>query len=255
MKITEFIKELDLIYPKTLSCAWDTDGLQLLCDPERELRRVLVALDAGYSEASCAAEGGFDLLLTHHPMIFGGTKELTPSSVPGNRVLTLMRAGVSTASYHTRLDAGDGGVNDTLASVLGFDVSEKFGGDEMPCGGRIVNVENIGITELAKLVKTRLNATQVKLTGSAAATVRRIAIVGGAGKDFIMPALRAGCDAVITGEASYSSALDFAEYGIAIIEAGHYYTEFPVTARLAELVRSIAGAEAVIMGLDKQTII
>ena len=97
MKLVDFIRSMDELYPRALSCDWDTDGLQLLVDPDRELRRVLVTLDAGYPEACAAADGGYDLLLTHHPLIFGGTREITPTSVPGNRILKLIGAGVSAA--------------------------------------------------------------------------------------------------------------------------------------------------------------
>lgn len=255
MKLIDFIRSMDELYPRTLSCNWDTDGLQLLFDPEREVRRVLVALDSGYPEACAAADGGYDLLLTHHPLIFGGTCEITPTSVPGNRILRLLGAGVSAASYHTRLDAGQGGVNDCLAKALDITDTEPFGDSEMPCAGRIADIPETTSEALAAFVKARLSSPAVKLTGDSKKIVRRVALVGGAGKDFIIPAMRAGADAIITGEASYSSAHDFVEYGISVIEAGHFHTEFPVTERLAALVKSIAGAEATILRFDKQTII
>ena len=255
MKLVDFIRSMDELYPCTLSCDWDTDGLQLLVDPDRELKRVLVTLDAGYPEACAAADGGYDLLLTHHPLIFGGTREITPTSVPGNRILKLIGAGVSAASYHTRLDAGSGGVNDCLAKALDIENAEPFGDSEMPNGGRIADISETTAGSLAELAKMRLNSPLVKLSGDPKKPVRRVALIGGAGKDFIIPALRAGADAIITGEASYSSAHDLSEYGIAIIEAGHFHTEFPVTERLAALVREIAGACADVRRFDKQTVI
>ncbi len=258
MTVREFTEVLDTLYPKTLSCTWDTDGLQCSPDPDKEIKRVLVALDANEKEIDAAVSGGFDMLLTHHPMIFGGVCEVTPDTYVGNRILKLVRAGISAASYHTRLDAGAGGVNDTLAHVLGFEVSDTFGDEEMPTAGRIVTFpEPMSANAVCRMIKEKLAnvcaaAPQVRLSGGG--EIKKLAMVGGAGKDFIRAALAAGADAFLTGEASYNAAIDAAEYGIAVIEAGHYHTEYPVCARLAALVRDIAKAEAVIYTAPTQVL-
>lgn len=242
MKIYEFIEEMDKLYPRTLSAPWDTDGLQCCAEPEKEMKRVLVALDAGIREVDRAC-GGYDLLLTHHPMIFGKAGDIVPSRANGNRIIKLLASGVAAASFHTRLDAGDGGVNDCLAAALGFEKTIAFGDDEMPTAGRIGKLEiPVSAENFCIFVKEKLYAPCVRQTGEG--IINSVAVVGGAGKDFVMPALAAGANAVVTGEVSYNSALDFSESGIVIIEAGHYHTEFPVCERLAYLVREISGAEA-----------
>ena len=53
-----------------------------------------------------------------------------------------------------------------------------------------------------------------------------------------------GADTIVLGECSYNVALDAAAEGMNVIEAGHYFTEFPVCNKLASLARDIAGAEA-----------
>jgi len=233
------------MFPKTLSAEWDCDGLQCCADPERELRRVLVALDATEKVIDCAIDGGYDLILTHHPMIFGKTGDIVPERLYGNRIIKLIAAGVSAASFHTRLDAGEGGVNDCLAEALGFSETDVFGDAEMPTVGRVITLDDlITADELCDRVKTMLGSPSVRLTGDG--DVQTVALRGGSGKDFIGPAQDFGADAIITGEVPYNTALDMAESGMVIIEAGHYYTEFPVCERLADLVRKIAGAAAVV---------
>ncbi len=251
MKIREFINEMDRLYPRNLAAEWDMDGLQCSADPEKDIRRVLVALDATADTIGAAIEGDYDLLITHHPMIFGKAGDIVPERLYGNRIIKLITAGVSAASFHTRFDAGVGGVNDSLASVLGFSETETFGDTEMPDGGRIgVLAAPMSVEEFCALVKEKLHAPSVKLTGSG--EVKRVAMLGGAGKDFVMPAKAAGADVIVTGEVSYNAALDFAEAGIAVIEAGHYYTEFPACHRLAELVKDITGAEAEVYAIEPQ---
>ncbi len=253
MKICEFISEMDILYPKSISAEWDMDGLQCSADPERELRRVLVALDATLDVVEYAVKGKYDLLLTHHPMIFGNTGYIVPDTLYGTRVLKLLGSGVSAASFHTRLDAGDGGVNDCLAEIFDLAGAEPFGDSEMPTIGRIGDLkEEMSASDFAELVKKKLNVPSVRITGNG--KIKRVAVLGGAGKDLIVPAKAVGADAILTGEVSYNAALDLSESGIVIIEGGHYYTEYPVCKRLAGLARSIAGAEADIYEKSPQTI-
>ena len=91
-----------------------------------------------------------------------------------------------------------------------------------------------------------LNAVTAYITRD----IKRVAVVGGSGKDFIYPAIAAGADTLVTGECSHNAALDAACMGLNVIEAGHYHTEFPVCKKLAELARDIAHAEAEIFEID-----
>ena len=102
MTIQTLVTHLDRLYPKSLSCSWDNDGLLCCGDPSRELRKVLVSLDATKAAINYAAENGYDLLLTHHPMIFRGAKAVTPSTLVGGRVISALNAGISVISLHTR---------------------------------------------------------------------------------------------------------------------------------------------------------
>lgn len=251
MTISEFINEMDILYPRSHSAPWDTDGLQCCADPTRPLRKVLVALDAGKREIEYAVSGGYDLLLTHHPMIFGNTGYIVPDTLYGGRVIKLICAGVSAASFHTRLDAGVGGVNDCLASILGLENTVPFGDADAPSIGRIGEFGSyMTADELSLYIKERLQAPSLRITGNG--RIKKLAVLGGAGKDYIIPAHLAGADAILTGEVSYNAALDLSESGITVIEGGHYYTEFPVCRRLSELVFDIAGVRADIYKSETQ---
>ena len=81
MTVYEFYKFLDKIYPKELSCPWDNDGIMCSRDPDASVRKVLVSLDATERALKYASEGEFDLLLTHHPMIFRKLEAVTPATL------------------------------------------------------------------------------------------------------------------------------------------------------------------------------
>ena len=243
MNINGFVERLKELYPDALACGWDNDGL--MCSPGavREVEKVLVALDATEEALNYAAEHGFDTVLVHHPLIFSKLGSVTPDENVARKVIFSLMNDISVVSLHTRLDAGDGGVNDCLAAALKLKDVVKFGDDESPDLGRIGSLESeVSAERFAEYVKERLGVERVVLSSVGDETVRRVAVVGGAGKDFIYPAKDAGADVLVTGEASYNAMLDAAENGIPVVAAGHYHTEAVVCGRLAELAFSMTGA-------------
>ena len=242
MKVIDFYNKLCELYPSELSSGWDNDGLMCCADANAEIKRVLVALDATDSALRYAKEGGFDLLLTHHPLIFKGLKALNEFDVVGRRVLSCMSSGISVISLHTRLDAGDGGVNDTLASLLGLCEIEKFGDADNPVLGRIGTTDISDAGAFADKIKQATGVPSV--CAYVSRPICRVAVVGGGGGDLIGDARRAGADTLVTGESSYNRSLDAGEDGLNVFIAGHYYTEAPVLKILKTLAEEIAGAEA-----------
>ena len=246
MNVLEFHNELTKLYPRELSCPWDNDGIMVCGDLSAEVKRVAVSLDASFEAVCHAAEIGADLLLTHHPMLFRGTKSVSDENPGGHKIIKSLRNGLSVISLHTRLDAGDGGVNDCLAEALGLKVIGKFGDEEAPELGRIALAEPVTGKELAEMVRDSLGSGAVRFTGDAGKSIRTVGLCGGDGKDFLQAAAAAGCDAYITGDAGYNAAQDISEEGLCVIEAGHYHSEAPVCKRLAELAENLCGAETYI---------
>jgi len=78
MNVYEFYEKLRELYPDSLSCDWDNDGLMVSTGPVREVSRVLVALDATEEAVNYAAANGFDTVLVHHPLIFSPLGSVTP---------------------------------------------------------------------------------------------------------------------------------------------------------------------------------
>lgn len=236
MTVKELYEYLNAFAPRALSAEWDNDGIACCMDEARPVRRVLIALDATERIVEKCVRGGFDVLLTHHPLLFRGVKALTPSRTVPRKLLALIKADVTAMSFHTRLDAAKGGVNDILAERLGLENATPFGpeGEEM---GRIGDLPlAVSATECAQTVCKKLNIPAVLLSGDRA--VRRVAVLGGEGGDFVDAAIEAGADLFLAGRIGYHRMLDGAEEGIALIEAGHFATEVAVCEKLAALVRA-----------------
>ena len=234
MKIRELYEELNRQIPPSLSCEWDNDGLMCCPQGDREVRRVLVTLDVTEGAVDAALAGEYDLIVSHHPLIFKGLKNLGGEDYLSEKVIRLLKADVSVFSFHTRLDAVSGGVNDRLAELLGLTDVTPFGDEGI---GRIGTLPvSLTAEKFAATVRQALGAPYVNL-GDAGKPVRRVAVLGGGGADDVYAAEAAGADTYVTGELKYHQLCDAPEGGINLIEAGHFYTEQPVTEVLAALIR------------------
>ncbi len=240
MKVRELYSALDALWPRTLSAEWDNDGLMCAADPEKEVVRAVVSLDATLP-AIIRAKATGAVLVTHHPMIFRGVDSVAAGCAISDRIIEAVRSGVAVMSFHTRLDAADGGVNDALADKIGVSFNGKFGDEECPTIGRIGTLAAlVTLNEFARLVKNALGSDVVRVTGDGSRKVQKIAVVGGSGGDFIDAARAAGADVLGTGECGYNRAEDGAESGkIAVLEAGHYHTEAPVLPVIASTLGSL----------------
>ena len=92
-----------------------------------------------------------------------------------------------------------------------------------------------------KLVKQKFGLPSLRFAGSAAKSVKRVAVCGGAGSDLVPEAIRQNADAFVTADVKYHS-FQGAERELLLIDAGHFETEQGVLPVLAERVRAIAGS-------------
>jgi len=239
MNVRELYACLNEIIPPSLSCTWDNDGLMCCPDPDREVKRVLIALDVTGEVADEAVEGGFDAVISHHPLIFKPIKKLTADGGAGGILINFIRAGVSVMSFHTRLDAAEGGVNDVLAETIGLEDIEPLEVEGEGNIGRVGKLpEKLEIEEFASAVKEAIGAPDVRFAGGGH-PVYRVAVISGDGGKLISAARAAGADTFVSGELGYHNLLAADEQGINLVEAGHFYTEDPVCDRLAEILAAI----------------
>ncbi len=231
MKAENLYVKLDERIPSSLSCEWDNDGLMCCPDPDREVRKILLTLDVTQGASDYASENGFDVIVSHHPLIF----RPMPSLV-SRKLIGLVRNNITVMSFHTRLDKLDNGVNRALAEKIGMTDPSPFSAEGI---GMIGTLENPVMPELfCETVKSSLGCPTLELV-TAEVPCRRIAVVGGDGKDCLSDAVNAGCDTYLTGSMSYNSLTDAAEFGINVIAAGHFYTENPVLEKLEQIIKTI----------------
>lgn len=235
MTVREFYRALCAIVPRELGCDWDKDGMAVCPDPEREVKKVLVALDATAAAVDKAVAEGYDVIFSHHPMLWKGLAAVLADDHDGAKVIKLCKSGVAAMSFHTRIDAAEGGVNDILAGLVGLENVEPSGIEHIMRVGTLP--APMSAEEFAVRVKDALGCPAV-LCSDAGKPVHRVAVVGGSGKDEIGVALAAGADTFLTGELKYSQLSEPA--GINLLVAGHFYTENPICERLCEIVKTVS---------------
>jgi putative NIF3 family GTP cyclohydrolase 1 type 2 len=93
------------------------------------------------------------------------------------------------------------------------------------------------LADLAAAVKATLRAGPVQAVGDLQRSVRRVAIVCGAGSEFLGDAMRAQADVLLTGEMRFHDYLSAGAQGLALILPGHYATERCGIEELADRLR------------------
>ena len=261
MLVKDVLEMLWEMAPERYRESWDNVGL--LCGRgDREVRRVLVALDPTEAVASEAARRDCQLVLTHHPLIHGGLKAAVDSDPMGAKVLAFLERGLAVISMHTNLDCAPGGVNDVLAALLGLrDVTVLDDGETAGLVriGRLAEHPNADSSTdsdssvaalpqndtIGEGMRPAAFAARVKaLLGCAGLRwadggrpIRTVAVGGGSCADFAPKVLAAGCDALVTADVKYHQFCDAAQQGLTLIDAGHFQTENPVCDRMIDFLR------------------
>lgn len=243
----DIIEKLEEKSPREYACEWDNVGL-LLGRSEKQVNRIMVALDATMEVVKTACDEGCDMLITHHPLIFSPVKKITDDSILGKKLLLLAEHGISYYAMHTNFDTV-GSMADAVTNVyLGFDSKEPI----EPCGipeegmGRIAFLpQPMTKDEVCEYIKNRLELPQVTFYPatpngeeiSADKKFHKIAVMPGSGKSFIDNVVKAGCDLYLTGDMGYHEAQDATELGLSIIDATHDGLEKVFASYIAEYLK------------------
>lgn len=239
--VRELYALLDRKAPFRTQMDFDNAGF-LVGRGEREVTRVLVALDITPEVIQEAAETGCQVILAHHPVIWGKLGQVTDETTTGEKVLSLIEHGIAAICAHTNLDAAQGGVNVCLAQALELTDLEQLHQDGVdrsgqPYGiGRVGNVSannSLSAGEYAAFVKEKLHAAGVRFADGGK-PVRRVAVGGGSCGSMLADAAAAGCDTFVTADVKYDQFLEARALGITLMDAGHYATENVVCPKIVQ---------------------
>ena len=228
---------INTVAPPYMKESWDNVGLN--CGRmDKEVKTILVALDPFAGVCKEAAEVGADLLVTHHALIWN-PGFITDETQQGKNTLFLIERGISCINAHTNLDQAPGGVNDTLAGILGLADIKVVNPVGTDADGNAYGLLRQGTVEEQPLeaflqhVKDVLGCPGLRYADGGK-PVHKVCVGGGACGSELMDAFRAGCDTFVTSDVKYNQFWDARDLGMTIIDAGHFYTENPVVKVLAD---------------------
>jgi len=246
LKVKDIEDIMEDYAPKVLKEDYDNVGL-MVGDKEAIVTKILIALDCTMDVIYEAKEKGCNFILNHHPLLFSKPKAITTDTLVGKKIINLIKNDISVYASHTNLDSTNEGLNDIATQILGFDkytVMEpaKNCNDKsshVGLGRLVILDEHIRLVDLCNNVKKAYKAEYIRYVGNGDDFIKTIAIINGSGEDFFEKSIEMGADCIITGDTKYHGACDLLEKNIAIIDAGHFATEWTPFKIFAEKFKNI----------------
>lgn len=240
MTIKEVIDALERFAPLSLQEDYDNAGLQVGLT-EADISGVLLCLDVTPEVLREASELGCNLVVSHHPLIFRGLKQLCDQNMVAECVRMALQQGITIYSAHTNLDNAPGGVNYRIASLLGAKIegwlqpiSGKNGGSGVVCTLPEAMEPKEFMLKVKKVFGIHTLCTNF---GPSERKIKRIGICGGSGDFLLNDAVRFGCDCFLTGEMHYHQYFGY-ESKLHIGVMGHYQSEQFTIDLLGEIVEN-----------------
>ncbi len=227
MTVQDIAAAIEDFAPLPLQEDYDNAGLQVGFR-DRPVNAVMLCLDVTEEVLEEAIRRKCDMIVSHHPLIFRGLKNLTGADETQRIAIRALEAGVAIYSAHTNLDSAWNGVSHEMAHTLGLtdiEVLQPHGDNPRAGLGVIGNVSPTPKLEFLRRVKDKFAVKALRYSSqSPTLVIKRVALCGGSGASLIREAMRAGADLYVTGDIKYH---DFAGYGqqMVIADIGHYESE------------------------------
>ena len=234
-KVSEILSYLTDVAPISWQESYDNCGL-LVGDANALVDKVLLTLDVTEKVIDEAIANSFHLVVSHHPLIFKGLKNILVDDTTGRIITKAIKNDIAIAAMHTNIDNSFYGVNRALAEKLGVkdlnilhlnnSATQQLSDSVTQIGsGMIGEFENeMSELEFLKLIKERLNIPSLRHSCLLEKNIKKVAICGGSGSFLINDAKQCKADAYITADLKYHDFFE-ADNEILIVDAGHFETE------------------------------
>lgn len=220
----EITDVIETVAPLSLQESWDNSGWQT-GDPDAECSGVLLCVDVTPEIIDEAVGRGCNLIISHHPLIFKGVKQIIGRNRVERSIAAALRAGVSVYSSHTAVDCAPAGVSHRMAQMLGLRDTAVL--DEASGLGVIGNLPApMPWRDFLEDVKTAFGAPVLKCSRPADSglMISCVALCGGSAAEFLPEALARGAQVYVTADCKHNQYLDHAP-DILLVDSGHYETE------------------------------
>ena len=227
MLLREIINSIESVAPRSTQEAWDNSGMQV-GDTGRDIQSVLLTTDVTTDVVAEAIELGCQLIISHHPLLFHGLKQVCGQTVQARIVEMAIKHDIAIYSAHTNLDSVVGGINTTLAERLGLREtkilvpSETDGSRGLGAIGKLD--KPIHYADFIGYIREALSCTYVRYTQPGKQMIQTVALCGGSGAEFIETAIEQGADVYLTADCKYHEFQE-ADGRIGLIDIDHWISE------------------------------
>lgn len=239
-KVKDIAHAIERFAPLSLKESWDNPGLQV-GDPDMNVNGVLLCLDVTEEIIDEAIKRDCNMIVSHHPLIFGGLKRLTGATPTERMAAKALTTGIAIYSAHTNLDSTFEGVSYEMAHSLGVKncspLEPSHSGDSSQGLGIVGEVEPTPKLEFLRKVKDAFSVRDIRYSAQTPGiVVRKVALCGGSGGSLIRQAIEAKADIYICGDLKYH---DFTSYGsqILLADIGHFESELCSRKILSRVIR------------------
>ena len=234
IKVSEILGFVTDVAPLNWQENYDNSGL-LIGDSNALVDKVLLTLDVTEKVIDEAIENSFHLIISHHPLIFKGIKNILNDSTLGRIITKAIKHDISIAAMHTNLDNSYIGVNNILATNLGLknlqilrpnQATQSLNDIESQVGSGMIGEFEDALSEsdFLKLIKDKLNVGALRHSEFLGRHIKKVALCGGSGAFMINDAKYCKADAYITADVKYHEFFD-ADNELLVVDAGHFETE------------------------------
>ena len=236
MTVKDIIKVIEDFAPLSIQEKWDNSGL-CIGSEDAEIHSVLIGLDCTPELVDEAVSTGADMIVTHHPLIFGGLRKIIPGDPVGEAVMKAVRAGIAVYAAHTTADKVIAGVSGAMAAKLGLLEVEILDNEDGEHGlGVVGNLpEAVTYGQFVEKLRQIFNLKALRSSRPLDGLLSRVALCGGSGSSLIPAAMASGAQVLVTGDVSYHHF--FTKKGFAIADIGHYESEICIVDILFSLLK------------------
>ena len=218
MKAKDVAAIIEEYAPLSLQEGWDNAGFSV-GDPEQEITSILVALDCTPALILEAVELGANMIITHHPLIFGGVKKIAFDNVVGKSIQLAIKHNIVLYAAHTNADKV--WVSKLMAERLNLVNVAPLDESLLGVVGDLPNeMESVDFVEM---VKSLFSLKSIRYSQPLEQKIKRVALCGGSGKSLIDASIANGAQAYITGDIPYHEF--FCRDNYMILDIGHYESE------------------------------
>ncbi len=231
-KVSEILSYITEIAPLHWQENYDNSGL-LLGNADAMVDKALLTIDVTEDVVDEAIENSFHLIISHHPLIFKGLKNILEDNTLGRIIVKAIKNDISIAAMHTNLDNSFFGVNRILSEKIGLRELQilrtvDFDASNQGCAigsGMLGVLENeMSENDFLRLMKEKLNVGAIRHSEFLGKPIKKVALCGGSGAFLINDAKRCKADVYLTADVKYHEFFE-ADKELLIVDAGHFETE------------------------------